>query len=244
MTTEITSLPQLTPEGLPLALVRRAAEQTRMARAATELAERGEAVTSRALAAAAHLSLNTTCTWLRQREIGTMGSAAALSVLQYSSYSTSDNMPASENNTSAITEIPERVPASVDPPAAASSLPVEEPLVPALPALRHCSPSDAGRLERAPRRDVPMNPHSYRPPEPPPRRNRVSGFAFNLERLAGPAYFRRMLVSDITSGSSGRGSTPRGVPLPELQAARQGLTPLAGGTGGTLGHQREDNQPP
>ena len=43
VTTEITSLPQLTPEGLPLALARRAAEETRMATAAAELEERGEA---------------------------------------------------------------------------------------------------------------------------------------------------------------------------------------------------------
>ena len=56
MTTEITSLPQLTPEGLPLALAGRAAEEMRMARAAADLERRGEAVTSRALAAAAHIS--------------------------------------------------------------------------------------------------------------------------------------------------------------------------------------------
>src|SRR5215467_11723786 len=67
VTTEITSLPQLTPEGLPLALARRASEVTRMARAAAGLEERGEVVTSRALAEAAHISLNTACTWLRQR---------------------------------------------------------------------------------------------------------------------------------------------------------------------------------
>lgn len=91
VTTEITSLPQLTPEGLPLALARRAAEETRMTRAAAELAERGEAVTSRALAQAAHISLNTACTWLRQRETGALESTPALSVLHYSSYSTSDN---------------------------------------------------------------------------------------------------------------------------------------------------------
>src|ERR1051326_6666906 len=70
VTTEITSLPQLTPEGLPLALARRAAEETRMAKAAAELEARGETVTSRALAAAAHISLNTACTWLRSRETG------------------------------------------------------------------------------------------------------------------------------------------------------------------------------
>ena len=56
VTTEITSLPQLTPEGLPLALARRAAEATRMAKAVAELEKRGEAVTSRSLAAAAHLA--------------------------------------------------------------------------------------------------------------------------------------------------------------------------------------------
>jgi hypothetical protein len=41
VTTEITSLPQLTPEGLPLALARRAAQVSRMARAVAELEERG-----------------------------------------------------------------------------------------------------------------------------------------------------------------------------------------------------------
>jgi hypothetical protein len=56
VTTEITSLPQLTPEGLPLALVRRAAEARRMVKAVADLEERGEAVTSRSLAAAAHIS--------------------------------------------------------------------------------------------------------------------------------------------------------------------------------------------
>ena len=48
VTTEITSLPQLTPEGLPLALARRAAEVMRMVNAVAKLEERGEAVTSRA----------------------------------------------------------------------------------------------------------------------------------------------------------------------------------------------------
>jgi hypothetical protein len=81
VTTEITILPQLTPEGVPLALARRAAEQTRMARAAQALVERGEALTARAVAAAAHISMNTACTWLRSRETGAMEDAAALSVL-------------------------------------------------------------------------------------------------------------------------------------------------------------------
>jgi hypothetical protein len=93
----------LTPAGLPLALARRAAEETRMTRAATELEERGEAVTSRALAAAAHISLNTACTWLRKLETGAMVAEALLSDLQYNSYSTSDNMPSAEN--SACTEV-------------------------------------------------------------------------------------------------------------------------------------------
>src|ERR1051326_4044704 len=61
VTTEISSLPQLTPEGLPLALARRAAEDRRMANAVAKLEERGEAVTARAVAAAARLSLNTAC---------------------------------------------------------------------------------------------------------------------------------------------------------------------------------------
>jgi hypothetical protein len=86
VTTEITSLPQLTPEGLPLALARRAAEHARMVKAIAALGERGEAVTSRSLAEAAHISLNTACTWLRQREIGALEAAPVISVLQYSSY--------------------------------------------------------------------------------------------------------------------------------------------------------------
>jgi hypothetical protein len=56
VTTEITSLPQLAPEGMLLAIALRAAEEKRMAKAAAELEECGEALTSRALAAAAHIS--------------------------------------------------------------------------------------------------------------------------------------------------------------------------------------------
>lgn len=81
-TTKITSLPQLTPKGQPLALARRAAEQTRMTRAAAELEAHDEAVTSRALAATAHISLNTVCIWLRHRETGTADSGSVLSVLR------------------------------------------------------------------------------------------------------------------------------------------------------------------
>ena len=106
VTTEITSLPQLTPEGLPLALARRAAEATRMAKAVAGLEERGEPVTARAVAAAAHISMNTACTWLRQRETGAIEDAAMLSTLQYSSHSVSDNMSATEN--SASTPAPEQ----------------------------------------------------------------------------------------------------------------------------------------
>jgi hypothetical protein len=116
VTTEISSLPQLTPEGLPLALARRAAEDRRMANAVAELEKRGEAVTARAVAAAAHISLNTACAWLRQRETGAMEPAAALSVVHYSSHSIADNMPAAEE--SACTEAPDGTPDSVDPPEA------------------------------------------------------------------------------------------------------------------------------
>jgi hypothetical protein len=56
VTTEISSLPQLTPDGLPLALARRAAEDRRMANAVAKLESRGETVTSRALAAVARIS--------------------------------------------------------------------------------------------------------------------------------------------------------------------------------------------
>jgi hypothetical protein len=133
VTTEITSLPQLTPDGLPLALARRAAEHARMARAATDLAEHGEAVTSRALAEAAHISLNTACTWLRQRETGTRAFGPMLSVLQYSSYSTADNIPAVENSEGL--ELPKHAPASVDPPEAPTSAPEDVPLLSEQPAV-------------------------------------------------------------------------------------------------------------
>jgi hypothetical protein len=86
VTTEITNLPQLAPEGVPLALVRRAADATRMARAAAELEKRGEAVTARAVAAAAHISQNTACTWLRSLDAGALETEAMLSVLHYSSH--------------------------------------------------------------------------------------------------------------------------------------------------------------
>ena len=71
VTTEISNLLQLTPEGVPMALARRAAEETCMANAAAALEKRGENLTSRALVPAAHISRNTACTWLRQRETGT-----------------------------------------------------------------------------------------------------------------------------------------------------------------------------
>lgn len=133
VTTEITSLPQLTPEGVPLALARRAAEETRLARAAAYLQEHGEAVTSRALAQAAHISLNTACAWLRQREAGVREEASVLSDLHYSSYSTADNTLAAEQ--SICTEIPEHSPASMDPPEASHAPQDGEPLVPALIAI-------------------------------------------------------------------------------------------------------------
>jgi hypothetical protein len=130
VTTEITSLPQLTPEGLPLALARRAAEETRMARAAAELEERGEAVTSRALAQAAHISLNTACSWLRSCETDALGSNASLSVVLYDPNSTSDNMPTAEQ--SACTEPPEQAAVLAVQVTAAPRASEGEPPVPAL----------------------------------------------------------------------------------------------------------------
>lgn len=56
-----------------------------------------------------------------------------LSILHYSSSSIADNMPAAEN--SACTEIPERVPASVDPPEDQPSAPDGAALLPALPTI-------------------------------------------------------------------------------------------------------------
>jgi hypothetical protein len=55
-----------------------------------------------------------------------------LSVVQYTPYSTSDNMPASENNVS--TAIAEHAPESVDPPEALPASPEGVPLMPARPA--------------------------------------------------------------------------------------------------------------
>ena len=133
VTTEITSLPQLTPEGLPLALARRAAEVTRMVNAAASLEERGEPVTARAVGAAAHISMNTACTWLRQRETGTLESEAMLSTLQYSPYSVSDNIPATDE--SICTEVPEHALAASDPPGAPTVPADGKSLMPTLPAI-------------------------------------------------------------------------------------------------------------
>jgi hypothetical protein len=98
VTTAITNLLQLTPEGVPMALARWAAEETCMARAAAELEKRGENLTSGALVAAPHISRNTACTWLRQRETGMSNSEPLLSVLYYDHSSTADNIPAVEKS--------------------------------------------------------------------------------------------------------------------------------------------------
>ena len=102
-----------------------------MARASAELEKRGEAVTSRALATAAHISLNTAGAWLRQRETGTLESNPMLSVLHYGSHSIAHNMPASD--TSAESEMRESTPATVDPPTAAPA-PEREVPAPARPS--------------------------------------------------------------------------------------------------------------
>jgi hypothetical protein len=62
ITTEITSLPQLTPEGLPLREARQVQANARLEAAVQALEESGEAVTVRALAAEARISLNVACT--------------------------------------------------------------------------------------------------------------------------------------------------------------------------------------
>ena len=67
-------------------LARRAADATRLAKAAADLVERGEAITSRAFAEAAHISLKTACAWPCQRRIGAPEMEAMLSVEHYSSY--------------------------------------------------------------------------------------------------------------------------------------------------------------
>lgn len=57
MTTEITSLPQLTPEGVPLVLARWAAEQTRMTKAEARVeSSRGNSDFTRCGHGSTHLS--------------------------------------------------------------------------------------------------------------------------------------------------------------------------------------------
>jgi hypothetical protein len=141
VTTEITSLPQLTSEGLPLALARQAAEAKRMVKAMAELVERGEAVTSRALAVAAHISLNTACTWLRQCESDDRETDPMLSDLQYTSLSTSNNVIAGEQSAESV--IPEHTPASVDPQEAS---PRPSGIEPHVPAQWHICPAASHQL--------------------------------------------------------------------------------------------------
>ena len=100
-----------------------------MANAIAKLEAKGEAVTSRALAAAARISLNTACAWLRGRETGVMESQASLSVVQFSSHSVADNIPAAENR--AYHKLGDPRSAAVDPPKASPAPPEGEPLLPA-----------------------------------------------------------------------------------------------------------------
>jgi hypothetical protein len=82
VTTEISSLSQLTRRAITAGAGApgRGGHTNGQSRSALE--ERGEAVTSRAVAAAAHISPSTTCTWRRPRETGALEWAAALSVVQ------------------------------------------------------------------------------------------------------------------------------------------------------------------
>ena len=118
---------------MPLTLARRAAEDIRLVNAATALEAQGEAVTSRALAETARISLNTACAWLRERRTGAREDASLLSVLHYNPYSTSDNMPAAENGT--CIEVSVHTLAAIDLSTAAPAQPNDEPLLPVMPAI-------------------------------------------------------------------------------------------------------------
>jgi hypothetical protein len=144
ITTEITSLPQLTAEGQPLALARRAAEATRLASAAAELEARGEEVSTRALAQVAHISLNTACAWLRQRRNDATASVSPLSALHYSAYCASDNSAASADPGGAAAS--GSVPLE-NPPRRLEALPAEpRPASPGLPGLADACPAASHRL--------------------------------------------------------------------------------------------------
>jgi DNA-binding XRE family transcriptional regulator len=63
--------------------------------------------------------------------------------------------------------------------------------------------------------------HHQHPPQNAPDPSQMQGLACGLERIAGPSFTPRVWAPDPSGGGSGRGGTPRGVPLPGLQAARQ-----------------------
>ena len=67
-----------------------------------------------------------------------------------------------------------------------------------------------------------MNQH-HRPLQEIPHASVVSRLTYSLDRIAGPIFARRVLAPDAACGGSGGGGSPKGVPLPGLQAARQGL---------------------
>src|SRR5262245_15976821 len=92
-TTVITSLPQLTAEGTPLAEARLAEAEARLAAAAAALEAQGEALTTRTLAAAARISLNTACAWLRQRRSDEDPPNGMLSTTLEEPFCTPDNTP-------------------------------------------------------------------------------------------------------------------------------------------------------
>lgn len=106
-----------------------------------------------------------------------------------------------------------------------------------VPAVWHHSPSGAGYLGPAPRRKTPMSQDHPRPHQEVPQARQAPRLAYGLERITEPTFAHRVLAPDRARGGSGGGGSPKGVPLPGLQAARQGLTPLPGGVGCPLGRE-------
>ena len=102
-----------------------------MAKAAAELEERGEAVTSRALAAA-HISREYRMHLAPGARNGRDGIESLVFNCAYTTHSTSHKIPAVEK--SACTKVPERTPAAADPPEALPSPSDGELLLPVLPS--------------------------------------------------------------------------------------------------------------
>lgn len=170
--------------------------------AAAELETRGEAVTSRALAEAAHISLNIACAWLQQRHTDIYRSLhSCYPALQYSPYCTPDNMstiPTAVAITGVFSDHPTGAPASELVPSALEPATSVLALTPkgvcpaashqllwrsqgrrlALPLVRHLEPAGAERLGPGPQRRTIMSQHHHRPPRMAPTTNRALRLSF------------------------------------------------------------------